>query len=150
MNSLPLETRLFYILLWMEADDSGWLRWDTAEINADLYPNQPMQERIETWAGELQGARRLHRYRCGHAFIPHLPEHQRLAGPEHQVHTILREHAQKCRTRKPPRKPATPRNSPPGKVKVKEGIREGKGSKGGVGDTAKHLQQVNGEWVATE
>jgi len=122
MNSLPLETRLFYILLWMEADDSGWMRWDTVEINADLYPYEALGPQIEEWAGQLEAVRRLRRYRCGHAFIPHLTEHQHLAGTTKQVHTFALEHAahrRNARRVRPnlsasvqARPPAAPRGNP--------------------------------------
>ena len=35
--ALPAPARLFYIGLWMVADDAGWLRWDPSQIANELY-----------------------------------------------------------------------------------------------------------------
>lgn len=111
--NLSRDARLFYIGLWNEADDSGYLRWDLDEILSDLFPRQSdvTVEMAAGWAAELVGAKRMRIYKCGHAIIPTLPLHQHLAGLTHQVHTFAKEHAncQASRKRPSPRVPAVPR-----------------------------------------
>lgn len=93
-------TRLVYIGLWMEADDSGTLRTDTVQIAMDLYPLTPRDARERTVlesVAVLVAARRVVVMDCGrHAAIPTLTEHQRLSAPEKRVLTIAREHEAEC------------------------------------------------------
>lgn len=91
------DVRLFYIGLWQEADDGGWLEWRIPKIGADLFPYQPRTRRernIERWAAVLTDAGRLVIHDCGHAFIPNLTEHQRFGG--RPVHTVTSVHARDC------------------------------------------------------
>ena len=105
-------TRLFYVGLWMVADDAGWFRWDVREVARDLYGYESPRRR-EARSGrmldELVVAGRVILHPCGHAEVPHLPEHQRLSGATKQVKTVLNDHLRKCLSSQPP---ADPRTSP--------------------------------------
>lgn len=106
----PTDTALFYIGLWMQADDSGYLRWEPRRIAAELYPYADPTVReaaVLHHKLRLEELRKLRVFRCGHAVIPRMIRHQRLAGATHQVHTVRDEH-----NRCSPRKPAVPRGSP--------------------------------------
>jgi hypothetical protein len=99
MASLPYATRLFYVGLWGQADDAGWLRWDPYRIGCELYGGEPRggrERRIEAWRLELEAVGRLVSYPCGHAQIPHLTEHQHLPAFEKRVNTELRGHERNC------------------------------------------------------
>jgi hypothetical protein len=118
LAELPEGTRLFYIGLWMLADDAGWLRWDAPEAAKELYGYEPRHRREKRTAVMLEaltGAGRVIVHACGHLEIPRLTAHQRLAGPEKQVRTVYREH-QRCietaNTRSAPQAPAGARSSP--------------------------------------
>jgi hypothetical protein len=92
---LSERTRLFYIGLWMIADDAGWLRWDASEVARDLYgyESRPRRERRATaMFDELVAAERVVVHPCGHAVVPTMPGHQRLAGSTKQVTSVLNEH----------------------------------------------------------
>lgn len=122
LAALPDSVRLFYIGLWQEADDAGWLRWNVAEVARDLYGYQPRARR-ERWVRERSEAlakiNRLHFHDCGHAFLPTLTKHQKFGG--RPVHTVRDAHARDCaRLRADDR---------PGKEKVEVG--KGKGGSGG-------------------
>jgi hypothetical protein len=111
MAELTADQREFYVALWMEADDSGFLRWDVAQIAADVYPFRGMTKRerqVSEWATLLDGMGKLRRWECGHAFLPNLTAHQRFSGSTKQVHTFKNEHATKC----PPQEPAGTRENP--------------------------------------
>ena len=41
MAELTPPVRLFYVGLWMLADDAGWFRWDVAEVGNELYGYEP-------------------------------------------------------------------------------------------------------------
>lgn len=114
--------RLFYIGLWQEADDGGWMRWSVAEIARDLYGYQPRGRR-ERWVTErgaaLAAIGRLHLHECGHAFLPTLTKHQKFGG--RPVHTVRDAHARDCARMRA--------NDRPGKEKVEVG--KGKGGYGG-------------------
>lgn len=93
---LPAWQRLFYIGLWMEADDGGWLRWDAEQIAMDLMRDVPIDEavgRVKDAGETLAGLGRLRILRCGHAEVPNLGKHQRLSGETRRVYTIREEHA---------------------------------------------------------
>lgn len=122
LATLPDTVRLFYIGLWQEADDAGWLRWNVAEVARDLYGYQPRGRR-ERWVLERSEALakigRLHFHDCGHAFLPTLTKHQKFGG--RPVHTVRDAHARDCaRLRADDR---------PGKEKVEVG--KGTGGYGG-------------------
>lgn len=138
LAALPADVREFYVGLWMEADDAGWLRWRPEEIAADLYPYRAVRTRernVERWGARLAELGRLEMHSCGHAVIPTLARHQ--FRPGHPVETIEREHRRDChgeelpgpgtRPKNPkpaealgsPRKPA---EAPPGKGGLGEGL----------------------------
>jgi hypothetical protein len=95
--SLPDSVSRFYIGLWQEADDAGWLRWNVSEIGHDLYGYQPRTRR-ERWVREraeaLAKVGRLHFHDCGHAFLPNLVKHQKFGG--RPVFTVRDAHARDC------------------------------------------------------
>lgn len=130
------ETRLFYIGVWMLADDAGWFRWSVHETAAALYPylnpkaRERKVERALTALSAMEGEPKLVLHECGHAHVPKLAEHQRVSN-EKRVLTYEREHLT-CPPRLPagtlgePRIPSVP---PPGKVgKGKEMERDGSAS----------------------
>lgn len=122
--SLPAPVRLFYIGLWMQADDAGWFRWDVPQIATELYgfESRARRERnVANFGDALEAAKRLTRLDCGHAVIPTLPGHQRLSGATKQVRTIANEHDRDC-SRRSPQLPADARTSPPGTVRKGNGI----------------------------
>ena len=122
--------RLFYIGLWMVADDAGYLRWDTPQIANELYGYESRKKRerdVDAFIAVLTDDGRVVRYECGHAFIPHLTDHQRLAGETHRVVSVKREH-ESC-----PRIPAVPRDSP----LVPDTVRNGSG-------TVRNVKERNG------
>ena len=99
----PTDPALFYIGLWMQADDAGYLRWNPPELAAELYPYVPVEEReaaVLLHKVRLEELGRLRVYKCGHAVVPSLPEHQHLAGPTHRVYTFRDEHS-RCKPRRP-------------------------------------------------
>jgi len=144
--ALPPAARLFYIGLWMEADDAGWLRWDPSQIANELYGYESRRRRerdVEAFLALLVEAERVIVHPCGHVEIPKLTTHQHLSITSKQVRTILREHAEcqdsppfPAETRGDPPGPAETRGSPAvkvkGKVNVKGGgngtVSEGKGN----------------------
>lgn len=108
IGHLPAHTRLFYIGTWMLADDAGWFDWQTAEIGASLYPFDPVttrERRVNEMGESLVSVGCLIVYQCGHAQVPHLVDHQRLAGPTRRVDTTHRRHLNEC-------SPAVPRGFP--------------------------------------
>jgi hypothetical protein len=114
-TGLTADQREFYVGLWQIADDAGYLEWDPVRIGAALYPFRASGRRerqIAQWAEALMTLDRESPHRlvlpCGHARVPKMPGHQRLAGESKQVRTVLRKH-QECLL---PRVPASPRESP--------------------------------------
>lgn len=130
MAGLTADQREFYVGLWLEADDSGWLRWDVVQIGADLYPFRGATHRerqAAKWGDLLDGMGKIQRYACGHAYLPTFTKHQHFSGASKQVHTYRNDHA-RCS----PPLPEDSRGDPPlpaSKVKVES---KGKGT-GGVG-----------------
>ena len=137
--ALPPAVRLFYIGLWMEADDAGWLRWDLSQIANELYGYESRKKRereVEAFKDHLLASGRLVLHPCGHAQIPTMTTHQHLSTTTKQVKTFQREHAD-CNGSPPT--PADARGNPPlpgrkgkGLVNVNGGgngtVSEGKGS----------------------
>lgn len=139
---LPESTRLFYVGLWMIADDAGWFRWDPVEVSRDLYGYESRtrrERRTATMFDQLVSIRRIVLHDCGHAEVPKLGSHQHLAGVAKQVRTALNEHMRECVSPTP----ASPRELPPIPVETRLGkersgngqgmegsvtVREGKGS----------------------
>jgi hypothetical protein len=108
--------RLLYIGLWCEADDGGWLRWEPDQLMLDLFPYEVGDDTahaIDRAGAELEKLGRLKRFKCGHAYVPKLTDHQRFSGLTKRVYTITTEH-ESC---KRPRVPAGARGSPPGSVR---------------------------------
>lgn len=108
---LPVPVRLFYIGLWMLADDAGWLRWDPGEAANELYGYETRgrrEKRVAAFLVTLEGAGRVEVFGCGHVFIPHLVDHQHLAGLTKRVLTSEKEH-RKCGV---PPTPADARDDP--------------------------------------
>lgn len=141
---LPDAVARFYIGLWMEADDAGWLRWEPEEIAADLYPYRPVRARekqVREWGAMLEARGRLQMHPCGHAFIPTLVRHQRFGGKV--AHTVKNEHG-RC-------------GSPPPSAEVRESPRasvtggEGRGGNGreGEGREGDARERANGEPVSS-
>ena len=83
---LTAEQREFYIGLWMEADDAGFVAWDVDRIGADLYPFRPLawrRDRLPKWLEILDGHAVL--LECGqHVLIPSLSRHQSPPKPSYQ------------------------------------------------------------------
>ena len=107
-------TRLFYVGTWMLADDAGWLDADPTEMGAELYPFETprtRERRIAAMLEELGTIGCLEVYDCGHAHVPHLVEHQRLAGPTKRFESISRAHRDRC-PNVSPRFPAVSRGFP--------------------------------------
>lgn len=104
------DCREFYIGLWMLADDAGYLAWDEERVAAELYPfdNIARRERnVAKWAAVLErlNAAEPHLivWDCGHARVPKMPGHQRIAG--NQTFTVARVHVGEERTMTPPPDP---------------------------------------------
>lgn len=115
LAELPEPTRLFYIGLWMIADDAGWLRWDPIEVARDLYgyDGRAKRERRSTaMFDELLRAGRVILHPCGHAEVPKLANHQHLSVVAKQVRTVNNEHLRECG----PASPAQTRGNPPSPV----------------------------------
>lgn len=115
--ALPPAARLFYIGLWMEADDAGWLRWDVSQIANELYGYESPKRRereAESFLAMLVKAERVVGHVCGHLFIPKLTTHQHLSVSSKQVRTYQREHAGCTQT------PAEPRGDPPTPAEPRE------------------------------
>ena len=91
------DVREFYIGLWMQADDAGYLRWQVDRIGAELYPYQPLDWRrtmLLAWRDELAALDPddplVVVLECErHVLLPTLTRHQRAARP---VDTVQREH----------------------------------------------------------
>ncbi len=109
LSELSDSVRLFYIGLWLLADDAGWFKADVPEIGIALYGYRgrgPRERTVTAGLEALSEAQRIVVKPCGHGFIPTMADHQRLGGETKRVYTIKREHDD-C-----PRIPATPRVSP--------------------------------------
>lgn len=139
--ALPAPARLFYIGLWMVADDAGWLRWDVSQIANELYGYESRRKRerdVETYLALLVTAERVVVHPCGHVEVPKLTTHQHLSVVSKQVRTYQREHADclpsPAVTREHPRKPAETRDSPAVNVKGNGKVNgNGKGDGDGKG-----------------
>ena len=117
--AMPPAARLFYIGLWMIADDAGWLRWDLPQIANELYGYESRHRRerdVEAFLRLLVEAERVIVHECGHVEIPTLTDHQHLSVLSKQVRSIQREHADcgdsppiPAETRENPRTPSRKR-----------------------------------------
>lgn len=86
-KGVPADAREFYVGLWMIADDAGWFPWDVERIAAELYPYEATNRRernVVKWAEMLESLNaaspHLVVHTCGHAFVPKMAGHQRIAG----------------------------------------------------------------------
>lgn len=125
--ALTPAVRLFYIGLWMLADDAGYYRWDAAEAGLELYgyDSRAKRERdVTAHLAALVVAERVVDLGCGHVLIPKLADHQRFGGPTKRVLTYEKEHL-RCT---PPRIPAGTRVSPPIPGTVSNGSGKGNGT----------------------
>lgn len=130
-TKLNAAEREFYIGLWMQADDAGWLSWDVHRLGAELYGYRSTRGReafINDTAAKLQTldvmAPHLVIHDCGHAQVPKMPTHQHLSGKP--VYSIHQAHM-RC--------PATPRDYPRETAEARHGNgmeSNGKESKGKV------------------
>lgn len=143
--ALPAPARLFYIGLWMTADDAGWLRWDPSQIANELYGYESRRKRerdVETFLALLVEAKRVTVHPCGHVEIPTMTTHQHLSVASKQVRTIQREHADcggskrvPAETRDDPQMPVETREPPAVKVKGNGKVNgNGNGDGEGKGD----------------
>lgn len=86
---LSADCREFYIGLWMEADDAGFVSWDIDRIGADLYPFKPLpwrRRRLPEWLTLLAPHAQL--LDCGrHVLIPALRKYQAPPKPSYQHRT---------------------------------------------------------------
>lgn len=137
IGRLAPATRLFYIGCWQLADDAGWFECDVAEMGACLYPfDAPhvRERRIESMVAELAAVGCVVVHDCGHAEVPHLTEHQRLAGPTKRVETVHKAHLNRCPadSRGFPRIPAS--RAPDGQERSGNGTVSTPAAAAGVGD----------------
>jgi hypothetical protein len=64
LSRVSREARLFFILLWTLADDSGRLRLDHERLKDQLYPfDDDAPSLLPLWIGELESARCIELYR---------------------------------------------------------------------------------------
>ena len=80
---LSADVREFYIGLWMEADDAGFVEWDPIRIGADLYPYRRLAWRkgnMAKWVEALGSHVQV--FQCGkHLVVPNLTKHQKSSKP---------------------------------------------------------------------
>ena len=83
---LTAEQREFYIGLWMESDDAGFVAWDVDRLGAELYPFEVLawrREHIPEWLASLSPHASL--LGCGkHVLVPALMRHQSPPKPSYQ------------------------------------------------------------------
>lgn len=154
--ALPAPARLFYIGLWMVADDAGWLRWDASQIANELYGYESRKRRekeVETHLALLVTAERVVVHPCGHVEIPRLTTHQHLSIGSKQVRTIAREHdlcVVPAETRGDPPTPAETRGSPAVNVKGKVNVKgDGNGKVNGNGKGSAPANTPDGAGATT-
>lgn len=83
VSALPADVRLTYIGLWCVADDAGWMKWDAAQIGAQLYPYdtpKKRQKHLTEALDLLTQVGRLVTYECGCVEVPKLATHQKIGG----------------------------------------------------------------------
>lgn len=82
---LSRSARLTYIGLWMLCDDAGWIEaFDAEQAAAELFPWEPVGRRTREVAHDIdvlsEAGRVVISEDCGCLHVPHLAEHQRIAG----------------------------------------------------------------------
>lgn len=96
LAAMPAETRLFYVGLWMSADDAGYVSWDVDRIGAEMYPFRSIGWRRRQMPLMLDALTPQHVsiLECGqHIVIPNLEKYQHAPRPSYQH----RDQHQKCR-----------------------------------------------------
>lgn len=92
---LTADQREFYVGLWMEADDAGFIHWDIDRIGAELYPYRTAawrRDRLPKWLALLNGHIRI--LDCGqHIIVVNLTRYQKPPRPSAQYR---REHEETC------------------------------------------------------
>jgi hypothetical protein len=93
-TDVDLQTRMgadcreFYIGLWQESDDAGFVDWDIDRIGAELYPFRGLgtrRARMARWMDTLTATGHVVLLDCGkHLFIPTLSKHQAPPRPSYQ------------------------------------------------------------------
>lgn len=149
ISELPAPVRLFYVGLWMLADDAGWLTWDVAEVGNELYGYEPRSRREKhatDYLSALTAAGRVEVHPCGHVSIPKFTDHQRLSGLTKQVRTTLKEHTDQCL----PPTPAVPREAPQSPDTERLGIGTGNGSGTERSGTVRSARERANEEETTE
>jgi hypothetical protein len=142
--------REFYIGLWHNADDAGYLRWDADAIAAALYPYKGMRTRerqVRRWADELKAldpeSPHLILLDCGrHGRVPKMPGHQVVAATRRWT-KYAQEHTSQCLDS------ALSMTSPEGTVR--NGTGKERGGTGGVAPSPSeagrsHLEVVDGQY----
>jgi hypothetical protein len=85
---LSADVREFYVGLWMESDDAGYIAWDLDRIGADLYAFRPLawrRKHLPVWAGLLAEKNHVRLLECGqHAVVPNLTKYQAPPKPSNQ------------------------------------------------------------------
>lgn len=85
---LTADAREFYIGLWMEADDAGYVAWDIDRIGADLYPYRPLawrRKHLTAWLEALGVNGHVRLLDCGaHLLIANLTRYQNPPKPSFQ------------------------------------------------------------------
>lgn len=128
----PAELKLFYIGMWMFADDEGRFPWEPDLIAADLYP----YERGADVAGlltQLRDAGRALRYEAGgraYGFLPKFSRHQKINRPT------------PSRLPPPPQGLTEDSLSPPGRLTA------GKDQGSGIRDRGSGIREKSAEPVA--
>ncbi len=137
LSRLSERTRLFYIGLWMIADDGGWFLWDAAQVGSELYSYErpaSRERRATAMLGELVEAGRVKLLDCGHGTVPTMTAHQHLSGLTKQVHTFEQAHKRVCLSTNP-QTPAETRGNP-------QTPASGNGHRLGNGQVSEGLGQV--------
>lgn len=99
LAGLSADARLFYIGLWMEADDDGYIKWVPDQIAARLYPYRTVAARerfVRVAAVQLADTGHIVMLPCEkHVTVPGLPKHQVVASTRRVVRTHG-EHTAQC------------------------------------------------------
>lgn len=98
LAGLDDSVRLFFVGLWTEADDDGYLKWEPDQIAARFYPYWSMKKRegfVRKAVDALAKTGHLRILDCGvHVTVPNLPKHQVVASTRRVVRTHGEHNAQ--------------------------------------------------------